>query len=358
MDNAVAQIKQMQPPRSFAAALPAGAPLRSALTGIQKAAVIVRLLLAEGAPLSLSGLSDQMQAELTEQIGHMRRIDRVTLRAVIEEFVGELEGVGLSFPGGIDGALRMLDGHISQNAASRLRRMSGKDTNADPWDRIMGLEVDRLITALEVESIEVGAVMLSKLPVSKAAELLGRLPGARARRIAYAVSLTGNVDPETVRRIGVSLAGQLDAQPIRAFESDPVERVGAILNFSPAATREDVLLGLMETDAGFAEQVRRAIFTFTNIPARIDARDVPKIIRGIAQSVLVTALAAAKGEDEIAAEFILSNMSQRMAASLREEIAGLGTVRAKEGEEAMNAIVAVIRDREAAGEIFLIAGEE
>jgi hypothetical protein len=41
--------------------------------------------------------------------------------------------------------------------------------------------------------------------VPKAADLLGRLPGERARRIAHAVSMTGNVDPETVRRIGLSL---------------------------------------------------------------------------------------------------------------------------------------------------------
>ena len=113
--------------------------------------------------------------------------------------------------------------------------------------------------------------MLSKLPVPKAAELLGRLPGDKARRVAYAVSLTGNVDPETVRRIGQSLAAQLDTQPARAFDTGPVERVGAILNVSPAATRDDVLQGLQETDADFAEQVRRAIFTFVHIPDRLAA---------------------------------------------------------------------------------------
>lgn len=360
MENAVGPVRQVHPakvPGTTSGLRAPGAAQRS-LTGQQKAAVIVRLLLAEGAPLPLGALSDQMQADLTEQISLMRRIDRTTLRAVIEEFVSELEGLGLSFPGGIEGALHMLDGHISANAANRLRRMAGHDARADPWERITGLDVERLMAVIDVESLEVGAVMLSKLPVSKAADLLGRLPGERARRIAYAVSLTGNVAPETVRRIGHSLASQLDAQPARAFDTDPVERVGAILNFSPAATREDVLKGLWETDAGFAEQVRRAIFTFVNIPARIDARDVPKIIRGVAQPVLVTALAAARGDEIAAAEFLLANMSQRMAGSLREEMAALGKVRDKDGEDAMNIIVSAIRDREAAGEIFLIAGDK
>lgn len=328
------------------------------LTGPQKAAIIVRLLLAEGAELPLSRLPDRLQADITQEIARMRSVDRATLEAVVQEFVAGIEAIGLSFPGGLDGALTLLDGHLSPTASSRLRRMAGASGSSDPWERIAGLEPDRLLPVLEEEATEVGAVLLSKLAVSKAADLLGRLPGDKARRIAYAVSLTGNVDPETVRRIGLSLAAQLDAQPARAFDTGPVERVGAILNYSAAATRDAVLKGLEEEDAGFAEQVRRAIFTFTNIPVRIDARDIPKVIRNVDQAVLVTALAGARGADTAAAEFVLANMSQRMAASLRDEVANLGKVKDKDAEEAMATVVAAIREMEAAGEIFLIAGDE
>lgn len=315
-------------------------------------------MLSEGGQLPLQALPEHLQAALTEQIGLMRAVSRETLDAVIGEFSETLASIGLSFPGGIEGALSMLDGHISSNAASRLRRLAGASSKADPWERIALLAVERLIPVLEEESTEVGAVMLSKLSVAKAAELLGKLPGDRARRIAYAVSQTANIDPETVRRIGLSLAQQLDAVPPKAFDSGPVDRVGAILNYSAAATRDEVLKGLDETDAAFAEQVRKAIFTFTNIPARIEARDVPKIIRVVDQTVLVTALAAAQNDDAVAAEFLLANMSQRSAASLRDEVAERGKVREKDGEEAMTAIVGAIRELETAGELVLITGEE
>ena len=202
--------------------------------------------------------------------------------------------------------------------------------------------------------------MLSKLPVAKSAELLGKLPGDRARRVAYAVSLTGNVDPETVRRIGASLVMQLDAQPPRAFESGPVERVGAILNVSGAQTRDDVLAGLEAEDAGFAAQVRKAIFTFVHLPSRISARDIPKIIRIVEQPVMVTALTAAQADADLAeaAEFILANMSQRMAQGLREEMVARGKVKAKDGEEAMNVVINAVRQLEASGELVLIKEDE
>ncbi len=340
-------------------AVAAPAPPRN-LTPREKAAVIVRFLLAEGASIPLSKLPDHMQAALTEQMGQMRLIDRRTLGVVVDEFMSELEQVGLSFPGGIEGALSVMDGHISANAASRLRRLAGASAKADPWDRLTALPVDRLLPVLQEESTEVAAVMLSKLPVPKSAELLGKLPGDRARRVAYAVSLTGNVDPETVRRIGISLASQLDAQPPKAFESGPVERVGAILNVSAALTREDVLKGLQETDADFAELVRRAIFTFVHLPRRVLGRDVPKIIRIVDQPVLVTALAATVGNAELteATEFMLSNMSQRMAQGLREEMAARGKVKDKDAEEAMTAIVSAIRQLESSGDLVLIQPEE
>ncbi|MGB5066583.1 MAG: flagellar motor switch protein FliG, partial [Albidovulum sp.] len=46
-----------------------------AMTGRQKAAVIVRLLVAQGSDLPLRKLPDHMQAALTEQIGTMRSVD-------------------------------------------------------------------------------------------------------------------------------------------------------------------------------------------------------------------------------------------------------------------------------------------
>lgn len=325
----------------------------------EKAAIIVRFLLAEGAEIPLSRLPEHMQSALTEQMGQMRLVDRTTLAGVVEEFLSELEQVGLAFPGGIEDALQVMDGHISPTAANRLRRLAGASGKADPWDRLTQLPTDRLLPVLEEESAEVAAVMLSKLPVARSAELLGLLPGDRARRVAFAVSMTGNVDPETVRRIGLSLAAQLDAQPPRAFEAGPVERVGAILNISAALTREEVLKGLEQEDRGFADQVRRAIFTFAHIPTRVSPRDVPKIIRVVDQPVLVNALAGASGAaDATAAEFILANVSQRMAQALREEMAGRGKVREKDAEEAMSAIVTSVRQLEGAGELTLIREED
>ncbi|MCP5036860.1 MAG: flagellar motor switch protein FliG [Rhodobacteraceae bacterium] len=335
-----------------------GAPSHARLSKRKKAAVIVRLLLSEGVEVNLASLPDDIQEELTVQMSQMRFVNRATLRCVVNEFVSEIEDIGLSFPSGLEGALSVLNGSISEAIATRIRRQGGVKLTGNPWDTIAGLDAARLLPVLEEESTEIAAVLLSKLKVSKAAELLGNLPGKKARQIAYALSLTGSISPEIVEKVGRSLAEQLDAQPASAFADGPVERVGAILNFSPAATRDEVLQGLDEDDATFASEVRKAIFTFANIPSRIDPRDVPKITRDIDQAQLITALATATDDLADVVEFILGAMSKRMAEQLREEMENLGNVKAAEGEAAMNAVIGSIRDLEASGEILLIAEDE
>lgn len=328
------------------------------LSNKAKAAIVVRFLLNEGADIALEELPEQLQAQLTQQMGAMTMVDRDTLAAVIGEFSDRLGQVGLSFPNGIAGALEALDGRISPQTAARLRKEAGVRQAGDPWDRIKMQSAETLLPVLQTESVEIAAVMLAKLDVPKAAELLGMLPGPRARQITYAVSQTGAVTPDAVDRIGLSLASQMEDRPETAFAAGPVERVGEILNFSLAATRDDVLTGLDETDAGFAEQVRRAIFTFGNIPQRIPARAVPKILRDVDSSQIVLALAGAEaaGLGDTAA-FILSSLSGRMADRLREEMQDIGTVKPKLAEAAMADVVAVIRRLEAEGEIELIQPE-
>jgi flagellar motor switch protein FliG len=330
------------------------------LSAREKAAVIVRYLLEQGAALPLAQLPDTLQAELAEQMGQMRLVDRVTLEAVLSDFAAELDGVGLAFPGGIEGALTAMDGHISPTAATRLRRRAGLSAKGDPWERLVQFPAERLAPVVADESVEVAAVILSKLPVPRAAEILGNLPGDRARRIAFAVSRTGNIDPETVRRIGQAVLVQIDSQPVRTFDRTPVERVGAILNVSPAATRDAVLEGLAAEDASFADQVRRAIFTYVHIATRLQARDIPKVIRLVDQAALVTAMAWSMGKPDLepSTEFILASISQRMAQGLREEIAGRDKVKEKDAEAAMALIIAAVRTLEGTGEIVMVAEAE
>ncbi|CUH53814.1 flagellar motor switch protein FliG [Shimia marina] len=329
------------------------------LTRPQKAAIIVRFLLNEGAELSLAELSDNHQADLTYMMGDMGYIDRETLGDVLMEFAQELESIGLSFPNGISGALSVLQGQISPLTEARLRKEAGVRMIGNPWSRIKELDVPELIKMIDGESIEVSAVLISKLPVDKAAMILAKLPGDKSRRITFAMSMTENITPEAVDRIGLTLACQLEDRPPKAFKQGPEDRLGAILNNATTATRDDVLDSLDEKDAEFAGAVRRRIFTYAHIATRLKPLDVPRLVRDLDEATLITAMAyATEGDFGISTEFILNNMSARMADQLREGIGERGEVKTKEAESAMQEICTGVRELVELGEIELLTDDD
>jgi flagellar motor switch protein FliG len=167
-----------------------------------------------------------------------------------------------------------------------------------------------------------------------------------AQVTTYAVSQTEKIAPEAVQRIGVALVKDHCQSVAVAFDKTPDARIGAILNSSPAQIRDSLLDGLGEDDPVFADSVRKSIFTFKDIPLRLTPTDVPACIRGIPPEVLATAIAGAlAGDKELVAtaEFILENISQRMAGQIREEADEQGPIKAKIAEEAMRDLSSTVR---------------
>ena len=332
------------------------------LTSRRKAAMVVQMMISQGRGLSLKDLPETVQLNLTRELGTLRMVDRDTVNAVAEEFAQLLDQVGLSAPGSLDGAVTALMDHISPEAAARLKsEESARLIAADPWAQITKLEIEELVPIMQDESTEVSAVVLSKLPVAKAAALLGKLPGEQARRITFAVSQTKGILPGAVNRIGQALAQAHCTKPIPAFDAGPDARVGAILDSSGPATRDDVLEGLTEQDPTFADQVRKAIFTFADIPTRVRGLDVPNVVRAVDGDLLTTAMTFALslgGAEAESAEFIMSNMSQRMSDTLREDIGDRGKIRKSDGEDAMKSIIASIREAVDAGQMQLVDLED
>ena len=350
-------------PSTLPAGLP-GLPMPASMNpeGLSKkakAAIIVQLILNEGADVDLSELPEAHQAQLTTLLAHMRYVDRETLNTVVQEFTDQLDMVGMSFPGDMASALSALDGKISARTAARLRREAGVRQTGDPWKRINEMNEEKLIELVESESTEIAAVMLSKITTDKASKILAAMPGDKARRISLAVSMTSDISPDAVDRIGISLAMQLDQMPIPAFKNKPNERLGAILNYATTDKREELLHDIEEEDSEFAEAVRKALFTYANIPDRIDPKDVPKITRDIDPDTLAIAVGTSTSDDDIrATDFLLDNISKRMAQTLRDEAAGFLDAKPKIAERAKADVVGVIRELISVGEIKLVEPDD
>ena len=326
----------------------------------QKAAVIVHLLLAEGADPGVTELPAALQRRLARTLGGLRSVDRATLAGIVAEFAEQLDGAGVRFPGGLGGALAVLDGKLAPEVmaelAAELPDGPGARIGAASWDALGTMSPDALQALLEAETPEVGAVLLSKLPANRAAGAIARLDRERATLIATAFAGTEGVPPATVARIGLSIGGAVSAQPPRAFADDPVSRVGAILNAATSGARNALLDDLDHAAPDFAARVRRAVFSWENIPERLEARDAPKVLRAVDNGDVLAAVGV--DPDGTVASFLLGAISARLADQIRGELEEVGAPKPDAAEAAQQAIAAAVRDMVDRGEITLRSAAE
>ena len=136
-----------------AAAAPALPP---DLSGRQKAAIIVQVLLADGGKLSLSNLSDGLQTKLIHEMAALRHVDHATLQTVVQEFIDEFDAAGLNFPGALEGARRLKSYPIQfgrivvmiGKAKRIMIVMTSSRTNHSAPRKIWGRGVSRSIPAM------------------------------------------------------------------------------------------------------------------------------------------------------------------------------------------------------------------
>jgi flagellar motor switch protein FliG len=106
----------------------------------------------------------------------------------------------------------------------------------------------------------------------------------------------------------------------------------------------------METqDPEIALEVKRLMFLFEDI-VNIQDKDIQRILREVDRKDLGLAL---KTADEKLKQKIFSNMSERAAELLKEEIQYMGMVRLKEVEASQTRIIDVLKALEESGEIAL-----
>ena len=325
-----------------------------ALSGPHKAAIIVQMILSSGGTLPLTSLSPEGQTRLMRDFSELKRIDKATLSVVVSELERELDDQGLKFPRSIKDALATLESHISPELVKDLRDELGVIDPTPPWEAITSLPLEKLIELISNEDTKVAAIIISKLDAEKASEIMEKMPQEEASALTLAIQGTDTTSPEMLTRIGRFLRSALPDEAPKAFSDEPSLRVANMLNSSSPGRRDELLASLGEADAEFAAEVRANIFTFGDIATRISVTDVAKLIRGVPQDDLVTALAYCKESEKLACDFILENISQRMADGLREEVNDLGEVNDKVGEEAMGKITSAIRGLADLGEVTIL----
>ena len=165
----------------------------------------------------------------------------------------------------------------------------------------------------------------------------------------------GETSPDVVKQVESVMKEKLASVVQQEYSTaGGIKSLAEILNHTDRPTERNVLDSLTETDEELAAEVRRLLFVFEDI-VKLDDRSIQLVLREADQKDLALAL---RGVSDEVKERILTNMSERGAQMLLEEMEYQPPQRKRVVEEAQGRIVAIVRKLEEAGAVVLSRGED
>jgi flagellar motor switch protein FliG len=122
-----------------------------------------------------------------------------------------------------------------------------------------------------------------------------------------------------------------------------------MLNLVDRTTEKSIMEGLESDDPDLVEQIRRLMFVFEDIML-VDDKGIQSVLKEVDNEELALAL---KTASEDLKDKIFTNMSERAAQLIQEDMEYMGPVRVSDVESAQQRIVDIVRRLEDSGDIII-----
>lgn len=321
---------------------------------VRRAAVLLTSLPEEDAAQLLAKLTPKQVELVTIEIAKLGSISGDEQESAIKQFAESTPGSFAGGAGGLDLAKTLVERALGKNASGTLENVK-QQIQAVPFGFLQRVDSQHLLTFIIDEHPQTIALILSHLPPTKAAEVIGGLPSERQLAVVRRIAHMNQTNPEIIGEVERGLEHRMSSVMSQQFEAaGGVESVAEILNVTDRATERGLLENLAQEDPELVEEIRRLMFVFEDI-AKFSPKDIQTVLKNVESGQWAMAL---KTASEDLKEKILGNMSSRAAEMLREEMDYLGPVKRSAVEQVQQQIVDVVRRLEDTGEITVAAGDE
>jgi flagellar motor switch protein FliG len=326
------------------------------LTGAQKAAIVLLKLGRDRSAKIMKALGEREVTQVTSEIVRAQSVKREDADASLLEFATMLKANDQLATGGVERARELLEASVGEDRAAEILDNLRVSMARAPFEFLRKTDARQVLNFLSGEHPQTVALVLAHMPPEQSSIVLGGLEEDMQRDVSIRLARLEPTSPDVITQMESVLERRFGAtmHQSKSERADGVQTLIDILNRSDRATERSIFEGLEASDEELAEQVRSRMFVFEDIVS-LDDRAIQMILRQVETKELATALKGVRPEVKTK---ISSNMSERAAQNLDEEISLLGPVRMKTVEEAQGAIVRSIRALEESGQIVVSRGGE
>ena len=319
----------------------------SKLNGAEKAAVIL-LSLGEEHHALWQSLDDEEIKEISQAMSTLGTVSANVVEDLLVEFVSGMSSTG-AIMGSFEQTQRLLGSFLSGDKVENLMEEIRGPAGRTMWDKLGNVNEAVLANYLKNEYPQTVAVVLSKVKPEHAARVLSALPEDFALECVQRMLRMEPVQRDILDKIEQTLRTEFMSNLARTSKRDSHETMADIFNNFDRQTESRFMAALEERNRESAERVRALMFVFEDL-AKLDPGGVQTLLRAVEKDKLALAM---KGASDTLREMFFSNMSERAAKIMREDMESMGPVRLKDVDQAQMAMVQVAKDLAAKGEIML-----
>ena len=308
----------------------------AALTGTQRAAVLVVALGVEAASTLLPTLDDAEVERVSVEVARLSRIPGAVVEGVLVRF--QTDAASPAAPqaeGGLDAARALLGGLDEPRARALTPRVEAA-TEGTGFDLAAAAPASALAAFLAGEHSQTAAVVLSRLPARAAADALAGLPADTRADVIRRLSMLA--PPPASALVALDAALRQRFGPTAETGPSGTKRAANILMQSARETGRGVLDDLQARTPELATEIESLLFVFEDLAGLAD-RDLARVLSEADASVLARALV---GVEAGLSDRLFGCISDRVAAGIREEIELAGELPTAEVEDAQRTVVGTV----------------
>ena len=318
----------------------------SRLTGPEKAAVVL-LALGEDHAGVWRQLDEEEIKVISQAMAGLGQVTASVVEDLLVEFVSGMGGGNIT--GSIELTQRLLASIMPGDKVDSMMEEIRGPAGRTMWDKLGNVNEAVLANYLKNEYPQTVAVVLSKIKSEHAARVLTCLPEDFALECVTRMLRMEPVQREIHDKIEQTLRTEFMSNLARTSKRDSHEMMADIFNSFDRQTETRFITALEERNREAAERIRALMFVFEDL-SKMDPSGVQTLLRAVEKDQLGLAL---KGASDALRDMFFSNMSERAAKIMREDMETMGPVRLREVEQAQMAMVQSAKDLAAKGEIIL-----
>jgi flagellar motor switch protein FliG len=326
---------------------PKGVSDAGKLTGPEKAAVVL-LALGEDHAGVWRGLDEEEIKVISQAMAGLGQVTAQVVEDLLVEFVSGMGGGAIT--GSVELTQKLLASIMPGEKVDTLMEEIRGPAGRTMWDKLGNVNEAVLANYLKNEYPQTVAVVLSKIKSEHAARVLTCLPEDFALECVTRMLRMEPVQREILDKIEQTLRTEFMSNLARTSKRDSHEMMADIFNAFDRQTETRFITALEERNREAAERIRALMFVFEDL-SKLDPGGVQTLLRTVEKDQLALAL---KGASDSLRDMFFSNMSERAAKIMREDMETMGPVRLREVEQAQMAMVQVAKDLANKGEIVLI----